>query len=359
MSGLRLDPRLHRAALLGAALAASLSPGCRHAGDPPASRSTAGAPSPARPAAPASAPITGATRAALQRALVYLARDGRWWMDGGDSVPGGGGCVSCHHVAFALWSHREAQRAAVSFDGSGLDALEQRAHRYVADRPSKPEPVPASQLLLGRERLPAPGRPPDARWTALLRGLVDQQEKDGHWQARGQFSSQRRPSEESDAVATMWILAAFGSFQRLDADTLAARGRAYAWLQQQPEGVSNEWLAARLLVERQLGASGAAQRLRDRLVREQRADGGWSWVAGEPSNAFSSGQTLYALAAAGVGADHPALRRGVAYLLAAQNGDGTWSVDSKLTSRKDGKKIRYIYEYWGTAWAVIGLARTL
>jgi hypothetical protein len=112
-------------------------------------------------------------------------------------------------------------------------------------------------------------------------------------------------------------------------------------------------------VERQLGDPRTAQGFLDRLLREQHADGGWGWLAKDPSNALSTGETLYALAAAGLGNSHPAVRRGISYLLNTQKVDGTWTTPSRLISDKGGGKIEYIYKYWGTAWATIGLARTL
>lgn len=348
----------HPIAVLGTAIAVAvgLSLGCRHPdpAPPPVTPPAAGALATPAAAAPA---VDG--RAALERALVFLQRDGAWWMAGGKDVPGGGGCVSCHHVGFALWSHREARRATVAFDQPRIDALEQRAHRFYVERPSKGEPFARSQLLLGPGFATGAKDGGGPRWTAIQQRLLEEQEDEGHWEAAGQFPSQKRPEAESDAVATMWILVALGSFPTLEPAAVAARDRAFAWLKQSPTGVSNEWLAARLLVERQLGATAAADQLRERLLSQQHPDGGWSWLAADPSNAFSTGQSLHALAVDGANANHPALRRGIAYLLANQNADGTWTVDSALISNKGGEKIRYIYKYWGTAWAALGLARTL
>jgi hypothetical protein len=340
-----------------AAVFALLGLACLHGGDRPAPRAAV---APSATASMAPAATAADARTAVQRALPFLQKDGAWWMAGGKGVPGGGGCVSCHQVPFGLWSHREAQRAAVPFDRTAIDDLEKRARAFYDTR-SKSEPFARGHLLLARE-LPSGSKDgTDARWTAMQKKLVEDQDEDGYWDAAGQFTSQKRPIEESDAVTTMWILIAFGSFQQPDPAVRAARDRAFAWIKKSPAGVSNEWLAARLLVERQLGDRRIAQGFQDRLLREQHADGGWSWLAKDPSNAFSTGETLYALATAGLNNDHPAVRRGVGYLLSTQNADGTWTTPSRLTSDKgeEGGKIEYIYKYWGTAWATIGLARTL
>ena len=67
--------------------------------------------------------------------------------------------------------------------------------------------------------------------------------------------------------------------------------------------------------------------------------------------------TLYALATAGDERARATLARGVDYLLARQRKDGTWQTPSKLTSTEPSREKDYIYRYWGTAWASIGLSR--
>jgi len=54
-----------------------------------------------------------------------------------------------------------------------------------------------------------------------------------------------------------------------------------------------------------------------------------------------------------------AIRRGVDFLLARQQADGTWLTPSKYTSERESKDRDYIYQFWGTAWASMGLSRAL
>ena len=89
----------------------------------------------------------------------------------------------------------------------------------------------------------------------------------------------------------------------------------------------------------------------------QTDDGGWSWLGDEQSNAFSTGQTVYALATVGDERTREALQRGVDYLLENQQADGTWQTPSNLTSTEPTEEKDYIYRYWGTAWASMGLSR--
>jgi hypothetical protein len=297
-------------------------------------------------------------RRSIARALVFLERDGNDWMEGRAPFQNGKGCVSCHHVGFALWSHREAQRAGLAIPVDRIRDLERRGRAFFTDDSSTARPVSSSEMLLGRE-IPAVDHGADESWRWLVDQTAVSQSKAGFWSASGQFSSQKRPVVESDAAATMWVVLAFASLsqpppgspmrERLD--------QALAWLRSSPAGVSNEWLVGRLLVELRFGTPQAADGLLRRLLGQQRPDGGWSWLASEASNAFSTGETLYALRVAGLAPGHPAVRRAVSYLLGNQKEDGTWVVASGLISKKSSPSRDYIYKYWGTAWATIGLAR--
>jgi hypothetical protein len=124
-------------------------------------------------------------RAAIQRALPFLERDGVAWMAGQTAVNKGSPCVSCHHVGFALWSHREAKRAGLPIPADRIDALERQAHAAFADG-DEPRPMSSSQLILGRDG----GKPAKIDLEQLARA----QEKDGHFAASGQFPARAADS---------------------------------------------------------------------------------------------------------------------------------------------------------------------
>ncbi|HET9267267.1 MAG TPA: VWA domain-containing protein, partial [Vicinamibacterales bacterium] len=98
----------------------------------------------------------------------------------------------------------------------------------------------------------------------------------------------------------------------------------------------------------------AAWALVDKLASEQQADGGWKETADmDGSNAFATGQVLYAYQQAGVSVMSPTFRRGVDYLLKTQvndssRDDGIWRAIKTQSSDKT--------DLAPTMWAVIGLA---
>jgi len=114
-------------------------------------------------------------------------------------------------------------------------------------------------------------------------------------------------------------------------------------------------------------ADWSADRLRPlgkELLAAQRADGGWAGNAYLPSDAYATGQVLYALREAGVvGAEDPARTRAVAYLIRTQAPDGSWHVRSRAPKFQPYFESGYPHggDQWisaaGAAWAVMALSR--
>ena len=228
-------------------------------------------------------------------------------------------------------------------DGGGLDTL--------------------TQLLLGRAH-DADDEKSDA-FAADMRDLIERwQQSDGSWRAAGQLPAQNRPRAETNAVTTMWTIVALATLEQPEAPPDNAIKQAMNFLTRvKPEAISNESLIGALLVERRFGRGDRAGRLLKELLNRQNPDGGWAWRQGGDSDAFATGQALYALSESGLSLDAAAIQRGRDLLIQSQTPDGSWSVPSRAISSatSDARltKLAPIYRYWGTAWATIGLSRTL
>ena len=307
------------------------------------------------PTAPAAEAEGLTVRAAIERSLPYLEADGDAWMEGKIPVQDGKGCVSCHQVPFAVWSLREAKRAGIPVPEAELADLDRRARAFIAD-PDVGRVMSWTPMLLGRPDSETDPQASDL-WHGYRDEIVNAQRGDGYWDARGQFPDQKRERLETDAVATLWTLLALEGLRPPTASAEASAREAKEWIDGREAGASNEWWLARALLETASGGGEAAREMLLEILDEQREDGGWSFAPGDPSNAYSTGQTLYTLRRVGLEAHHPAVQRAAAYLLSSQREDGTWAVPSKLTSAEPSAGKDYIYEYWGTAWAVIGLAQ--
>lgn len=99
------------------------------------------------------------------------------------------------------------------------------------------------------------------------------------------------------------------------------------------------------------------------LVANQHDDGGWSQLPALKSDAYATGQALYALrVASGVPASDPAIERGRRYLLQTQLEDGSWYVHRRAFPFQPTMKSGFPHgrDSWisaaATSWAVMALS---
>jgi hypothetical protein len=102
------------------------------------------------------------------------------------------------------------------------------------------------------------------------------------------------------------------------------------------------------------------------LAAAQRPDGGWSQLTIMGSDAYATGEALYALnAAGGIPATDPVYAKGVKYLLNTQAADGSWHVKSRSIWVQPyfESGFPYGHDQWisaaGTSWAAMALSLTV
>jgi ankyrin repeat protein len=166
--------------------------------------------------------------------------------------------------------------------------------------------------------------------TAIYARLIAaRQEGDGRWET----TDMRPPQAYGPFSATAISLHAIQLYSHLSqkADVAARLVRARNWL------LSHQPRATEERVDQLLGAYWAAAdhasllRMAAGLKATQQADGGWSSLDGRSSDAYSTGETLYALhQAGGIAVSDVAWQRGIDYLLRTQAPDGSWHVTSRL-----------------------------
>jgi hypothetical protein len=77
------------------------------------------------------------------------------------------------------------------------------------------------------------------------------------------------------------------------------------------------------------------------------------------SNAWATGQALYALAHAGIQPDEPVIARGHVFLTRTQRDDGSWPMTLRpVRPGGGGSKSLIPITGAGSAWAVLGLVRS-
>jgi hypothetical protein len=109
----------------------------------------------------------------------------------------------------------------------------------------------------------------------------------------------------------------------------AAVVRARHWLETHSPA-NHEDRVFRLLGLVWVDSPAAARQAAVRAILDtQRRDGGWAQTVHGSSDAYATGQALYALRAAGFAPGSRAYKRGVRYLLDTQLADGTWWVRTR------------------------------
>lgn len=291
---------------------------------------------------------------ALERSIVYLQREGRAWFEGEVAFQEKG-CVSCHQVPSGTWSLSAAYDALQQEPRPEFTALLMDATKFAADAEVGRAAMWSQFLIAARARREKAQTDEDDLVDTYVPLILKAQQDNGSWPAKGQFPFQRRPIVESDAVVTMWMIHALQS-SNVDSRPVEAsiqRGRIFV---ESGKGASTEWVAWRLLLSDSSEPDAAT--FGQQLVAQQNPNGSWGWAKGEPGNAYSTGVALYALAATSdeLGG---AVEKATRYLLTQQLDDGSWLIDSRLISKEGGDSLDYVYRYWSTAWATIGLAELL
>jgi hypothetical protein len=111
--------------------------------------------------------------------------------------------------------------------------------------------------------------------------------------------------------------------------------------------------------------SATTSRLAQAILAEQRADGGWGQRESMACDAYATGQSLYALQAAGIKTSDPAYQKGVKFLLATQREDGSWFVASRSPKFQPyfESTFPHGHDQWissaATGWAAAALAHSL
>ncbi len=205
------------------------------------------------------------------------------------------------------------------------------------------------------------GLPRNAFTDAAVRFIKAMQTPEGNWSSN---ESRRPPVNAGDyqaAALTIYALKHYGPPAE-KASTDQAIAKAVAWLERSTPEVTQDRAFKAIALAWANGESEAAKRAARTLVGMQRADGGWSQMPGLESDAYATGQALYALNIAGKFAvTDPTFRKGIDYLLRTQAADGSWHVKSRAIWLQPYFESGFPYgqdqfiSAAGTAWAAMAL----
>jgi hypothetical protein len=295
--------------------------------------------------------------ATIDRGLGFLVKDALAWKARHN-------CVSCHHASMVIWSMREAKQSGHAVDEPVLGELtnwvaESGDGKTSVARPAgRPKALNSKAvwfaLALGAD--PKPDAVSQKGLKLLRQTVKGDQTENGSWLA---WPNTRPPmfgsSDESmTALATLAVASAAASG---DAEAAAARDRGVKWLAETKSDDDPQSTAMRLVLWTRLGHPAAEwEPLARRIKERQNDDGGWSQASGMASDAWATGQALYALAHAGIKPGEPAIARAHAFLIKTQREDGSWPMTSRPTTPgSKGAASLIPITGAGSAWAILGL----
>lgn len=287
---------------------------------------------------------------AAEKALGYLTAEGVKWIDKQ-------GCVSCHQIPAMLWSLNAADRYGLELPQGNLESWNAWATDPASFvKPAQREELDVEKTLAGNIdtmaalMLAVPAEK-DAIWRDQFAAkLCSEQAEDGSWNACGQLPAQRRPKQETNQATTLWVTLALLRHGNDDFDLASA----IRFSDDGPDATSTEWHAVRMLVAAELDDP-SFESFRTQLLGLQNDDGGWGWITDQPSDALATGIALYALAESGETQSH-SIAKARQFLTTTQQESGNWLVPGTKTSAK--RKPTSTSNYWGSAWAVVGLLST-
>ena len=204
-------------------------------------------------------------------------------------------------------------------------------------------------------------KPKTAYTDAVVRHIRVMQTPAGNWSTN---ESRRPPMASGDfqaAALSIYALKHYGQ----DSDKAATDvviANAVKWLEN-AKPISSQDRAFHLLGLSWGGSASSNVTAAARaLAALQRADGGWNQLPEMGSDAYATGQALYALNAAGkMRTSNAVYQKGVDYLLRTQAADGSWHVETRAIWLQPYFESGFPYgrdqfiSTAGTAWAVMAL----
>jgi ankyrin repeat protein len=276
-----------------------------------------------------------------------------------------GGCVACHAQNLTAIANHYADLHGIrtSREAQQRDATTLKAS-YVAMRDgllARADPIAAADSLgYALFQLSVSGVAGDTITDALVHNLAAQQLENGSWHVG---LAPRAPMEDGDFSRTAFAIHALRAYEwparRADLTTRVEKARSWL-LGATPTQTEDSVMQ---LVGLVWAGEHDTSRFARELIARQRFDGGWSQNPNLESDAYATGQVLFALAESkNLKTTDLVFQRGIRYLLTTQKEDGSWHVKSRAPKFQPYFQSGFPHEHdqWismaGTAWAAIALS---
>jgi ankyrin repeat protein len=275
-------------------------------------------------------------------------------------------CITCHQHSLVAMTVGLARKR--GFTVNEDIATTERAHVKAKLEQKIPtlligadlDPTLAAYTLAAFE---AEDQPPSKLTDALVHYLVLHQRLDGSWRPE----AYRPPEDGSPFLFTALAVRGLKTFapKGRDLEITDRLTRARRWLREAKPRETVDAVFQLLGLKWSSAPAEEIQRAAESLLRQQRPDGGWAQLPTLPSDAYATGQVLYALHEAGSAAFDPSVpQRGVDFLLKSQLADGTWFVPTRCFPALEFSKSGFPHgrsqfiSAAATCWAAMALIQT-
>jgi ankyrin repeat protein/mono/diheme cytochrome c family protein len=284
------------------------------------------------------------------------------------SRQGRGSCLTCHQHFLPLAAMGQARDRAVRLDRDAVTRLGDQVALGI------PVPLDVAEVDLFLDQVTAIAymafgligdhRPASAVTDKWVHQLAVVQAADGRWPA----FVPRPPMQASDVSTTALAIQVIRHYgwagRKAEFDAAVDRGRQWLWT---VKAETTEDAAYQLLGLHWAGEPAEKLvELATAILSQQRKDGGWAQLPTLESDAYATGQALYALARA---AKHATTNRdwqqGLRFLLGTQRDDGSWHVVSRAYPFQPTMDSGFPHgrDSWisaaGTSWAVLAMTEAL
>jgi ankyrin repeat protein len=277
------------------------------------------------------------------------------------------GCISCHNQSLVAMAVTTVRGKGVAIDESlAAHPTKSTVAVWSPERENFQQGIGSvggwiANVSYGLAGMAAEGAPYSVVTDAAALCLARYQRPDGSWT----ITDVRPPLGNGAIKWTALVIRGAGAYMPpgRHEEWEGRVARAAAFLRKAPShGTQDD--AFRILGLKWAGAPAVElSKLARQIVAAQKPDGGWPQLPAMKSDAYATGQALYALNyGAGMAASQEAYRRGVDFLLRTQLEDGSWYV------RRRGFAFQPYVDYGfphgrdqfisaaATSWAVIGLS---
>lgn len=265
-------------------------------------------------------------KTAVQKSISLLQPSDRLFLENA------GTCHSCHHQDLTAITMFSAKKAGYKINDTianeSLASIVATVKSRKATNAENNDPV--AIVMSGAYSLWALSEndyPANKSIHLMVKNIMQRQTAEGAWVS----PNPRPPLEYYAFTATALVVSAINHYAPESLREEGARRieKAKAWMMKEVPETNEEKVFQLLGLTWAKGDEAFIKQQAKKLIAAQREDGGWSQLDGLPTDAYATGQSLYALYYAGVDVKEAVFQKGIHYLLRTQDDDGSWRVKSR------------------------------